>query len=154
MCLLESASRRSYVGSRYPNGCIIMSKFIALILAATALAGCCVSGHGCYSPLPGVPLAWQGFGPAPTETVQLTEDRPSQLTERPRKATRSRKEIIVGPIGEMAAEPKRKLEGIDALVQQEAADRADEEKLAKRLMICSNCLPARSNDDATGRSTR
>ena len=59
-----------------------------------------------------------------------------------------------GPIGEMAAGPKRKLEGIDALVQQEAADRVDEEKLAKRLMICSNCLPARSNDEATGRSTR
>jgi hypothetical protein len=132
-----------------------MSKFIVLILAATALGGCCVSGHGCYSPLPGVPLAWQGFAPAPTEAVQLTEDRPIQLTEdRPRKATRSKKEIIVGPIGEMAAGPKRKLEGIDALVQQEAADRVDEEKLAKRLMICSNCLPARSNDEATGRSTR
>src|SRR2546421_5906325 len=123
-----------------------MSKFIALILASTALAGCCVSGHGCYSPLPGVPLAWQGFAPAPTEAVQLTEDRP-------RKATRSKKEIIVGPIGEVAAGPTRKLEGIDALVQQEAADRVDEEKLAKRLMICSNCLPARSNDEATSRST-
>jgi hypothetical protein len=56
--------------------------------------------------------------------------------------------------GVEAAGPKRKLEGIEALVQQEAADRADEEKLAKRLMICSNCLPARSNDEATGRSTR
>jgi hypothetical protein len=132
-----------------------MSKFIALILASTALAGCCVSGHGCYSPLPGVPLAWQGLGPAPTEAAQLTEDRPSQPTEdRPRKPSRSKKEVIIGPIGELAAEAKRKLEGIDPLVQQEAADRADEEKLAKRLMICGNCLPARSNDEATGRSTR
>jgi hypothetical protein len=127
----------------------MMSKYIALIFASTALAGCCLSPNGCYAPLPGAPIAWDGLGTAPTEseTTGATEVRP-------RKTARQKKEIILGPIGAAAAEPKPQLTGREAYLQQEAADRADEEKLTKRLMICSNCLPARTSDDASGRSAR
>src|SRR5689334_5199210 len=124
-----------------------MSRYIAIILASTALAGCCLSPNGCYTPLPGAPIAWDGLGTAPTETTGTTE-------ERPRKNARPKKEIIIGPIGGAAAEPKPKLTGREAFLAQEAADRADEEKLTKKLMICSNCLPARTSDDAPPRSAR
>jgi hypothetical protein len=42
----------------------------------------------------------------------------------------------------------------EAWSQQEAADRADEAKLKKQLMICCNCLPAPAHDDTTGSVTR
>ena len=124
-----------------------MSKYIALILASTALAGCCVSGNGCYLPPAGAPLAWDGLGSAPAETAELSEDRP-------RKATRPKKEIIIGPIGGVAAEPKPKLEGREAYLQQEAADRADEARLTKKLTICTNCMPARTKAEAGGGPAR
>ena len=127
----------------------MLSKYIALILASAALAGCCLSPNGCYAPLPGAPIAWDGLGTAPTETetTGATEDRP-------KKTARAKKEIIVGPIGAASAEPKVKLTGREAFLQQEAADRLDEERLTKKLKICSDCLPARTRDDASGRSAR
>jgi len=130
----------------------MLSKYIALILASAALAGCCLSPNGCYAPLPGAPIAWDGLGTAPTETetTGATEDRPRKTA----RAKRAKKEIIVGPIGAASAEPKPKLTGREAFLQQEAADRLDEERLTKKLKICSDCLPARTSDDASGRSAR
>ena len=126
----------------------VMSKYIALILASTALAGCCVSGNGCYLPPVGAPIAWDGLGSAPTETADAPEDRPA------RKAAQRKKEIIIGPIGGVAAEPKPKLEGREAYLQQEAADRADEARLTKKLTICSNCMPTPTKLDANGGPVR
>jgi hypothetical protein len=123
----------------------MISKYIALLFAAAALAGCCVSGNGCYAPVPGTPIAWDGLGPAPTETA-------AQTTEyRPRKNARPKNEIIIGPIGDVPMEPPKPQE---AWAQQEAADRAEEAKLKKQLMICRNCLPAPAHDEATGSVTR
>jgi hypothetical protein len=141
------AGRRLFL-ARFRMDAVIMSKYIALILASTALAGCCVSGNGCYLPAVGVPIAWDGLGTAPTETADAPEDRPT------RKATRPKKEIIIGPIGGVAAEAKPKLEGREAYAQQEAADRADEARLTKKLMICSNCMPAPTKADASGGPVR
>jgi hypothetical protein len=125
----------------------MISRCILLIATATALAGCCVSGNGCYAPLPGTPVAWDGLGRAPNEAAPTAEDRP-------RKNTRSRKEIIIGPIGDVAAEPNSKLQGKEALAQQEEADRADEERLTKKLMICRGCQPVLPREDATDHSAR
>ena len=112
---------------------MIISKCGTLVFAAVALAGCCLSGNTCYAPLPGTPTAWDGLGPAPTETTQATEDRP-------RKSARPKKEIILGPIGDVPAQPdNRKLQGKDAWEQQEAEDRDADAKLNKQLKICRNC---------------
>jgi hypothetical protein len=124
----------------------MISKCIALLFAVVALAGCCVSGSGCFTPLPGAPIAWDGLGPAPTETAQDTEVRP-------RKSARPKKEIIIGPIDEVSVDPT-KPQATEAWAQQGAADRADEAKLKKQLMICSNCLQAPARDEATGSVTR
>jgi hypothetical protein len=125
----------------------MISKYIGFLFAAFALAGCCVSGNGCYAPLPGTPRGWDGLDPAPTETA-------SRATEnRPRKNARPKKEIIIGPIGDVPVEPP-KPEAKDAWAQQEAADQADEAKLKKRLMICRDCLQAPALNDTTGSVTR
>jgi hypothetical protein len=123
----------------------MISRCIVFLVGAVALAGCCVSGNGCYAPLPGTPTAWDGLDPAPTGTA-------AQATEyRPRKIARPKNEIIIGPLGDVPAEPPRPQE---AWAQQEAADRADEAKLKKQLMICRNCLPAPAHDDTTGSAMR
>ena len=118
----------------------MISRCIQIIFAAVALAGCCASGNGCYAPTPGVPIAWDGLGTAPSATDQGSDSRP-------RKTTRAKREIIVGPV--VTTEPNSKPEGKEAWVRQEAADRADEERLAKKLMICRNCQPAPTHEDST-----
>jgi hypothetical protein len=117
-------------------------KCTAILFVVGTLTGCCVSGSGCYAPLPGMPTAWDGLGSAPAENTAAPEYQP-------RKKARAKKEIIIGPIGDVAAEPNPSPEAKDAWAQQEAADRADEAKLTKQLTICRNCLPAPAHDDAT-----
>jgi hypothetical protein len=112
----------------------MITRSIAFLFAAVALAGCCVSGSGCYAPLPGTPTAWDGLDPAPTGTI-----------------ARPKNEIVIGPLGDVPVEPPKPQE---AWAQQEAADRADEAKLKKQLMICRNCLPAPAHDDTAGSVTR
>src|SRR3984893_17064136 len=123
----------------------MISRSIAFLFAAVALAGCCVSGNGCYAPLPGTPTAWDGLDPASTGTA-------AQATEyRLRKIARPKNEIIIGPVGDVPVGPPKPQE---AWAQQDAADRADEAKLKKHLMIYRNCLPAPAQDDTAGSVTR
>src|SRR5262245_34422884 len=73
-------------------GANMYSKLLVLLVAATALSGCCVSGSGCYAPTPGTPLAWDGLGEPPTaDGVQPGEARQAKR----RVANRSR-EIVLG----------------------------------------------------------
>ena len=43
------------------------SKWVAFLFSAIALSGCCASGTGCYAPVAGTPVAWDGLGPSPDE---------------------------------------------------------------------------------------
>jgi hypothetical protein len=119
-------------------------KCVAFLFAAIALAGCCVSGNGCSVPLPGTLVAWDGLGSAPTETSGATEYRP-------RQKSRPKKEIVIGPIGEGAATSDAGPQSHEWWAQREAADRAAESALTKKLIICRGCSPPPArDDDATG----
>jgi hypothetical protein len=111
---------------------LMISKCIVFLFGAVALGGCCLSGNGCYAPVPGAPIAWDGLGSPPTETGEVPEDRP-------RKNTQRKKEIVAGPIGDVPTGPNRKPQSDEAWARQEAADQADEARLRKQLKICSNC---------------
>src|SRR5882757_10955627 len=111
----------------------MISKCIVFIVAAVALAGCCLSGSSCYAPVAGAPIAWDGLGSPPTETADVPENRP-------KKTTRPKKEIIVGPIGDVSSAGRSpKSQADEAFEDQEAADRAAETKLTRQLKICNNC---------------
>src|ERR1700722_5298705 len=116
-----------------------MSKLIAFVFAAIALAGCCTSGTGCYAPVAGSPAEWDGINESPDD-------------EAPKKTPRRKKEMAVAsqPKGDtrVVSRPQTK-EGWE---QQEAADRADEARLTKKLKICNGCSsgPDKANDDADG----
>jgi hypothetical protein len=103
---------------------MMISKCIALLVAAPMLANCCALGNGC-APESGAPIAWDGLGSAPTDDAQSVEPPP-------KKHVRAKREIIVGPL--------------DA-----AADQDDEARLKRKLMICSNCGATESaRDNAAG----
>lgn len=123
----------------------MISKCIAFLVVAPMLANCCASGSGC-APAAGTPVAWDGLGPAPTEDAQPLELRPKQHA-------RAKREIIVGPLDAAADEPSSKGQPRDSWEQEQAADQADEVRLKRKLMICSNCLAGGSaRDEATGGS--
>ena len=120
----------------------MISKCIALLVAAFVLANCCITGSGCAPP--GSPVAWDGLGPAPAEDTQSTAPPPDRL--------RSKRERTAG-----AAEGRQngKLQPGDNWEQQQAADRDEEMRLKRTLMICRDCTsPEPNRDGATTRAAR
>ena len=105
-------------------------KCIAFLFAAVALASCCVSGNGCYTSSPGTPIAWDGLGSLPA--VNETEPKP-------KRTSRPKTEIVVGPPNEASAQVDPKSQSQDRWTQDQAADRDADAKLTKQMMICRNC---------------
>jgi hypothetical protein len=104
---------------------------ITLLFAALALGGCCLSGNGCYAPVPGTPVAWDGLGPAPAENGG---------NNKPKRVSRRNTEIVVGPLNDVAArsdDPKS--QSNDRWAKEQAADQEADAKLTKQLKICRGC---------------
>jgi hypothetical protein len=120
-------------------------KSVACLFAALALAGCCMSGNGCYAPLPGVPVAWDGLGPPPSEDGMASERTPKK---RPKTQAVSRVDRDAqAAMSDTNPVPSTR----ERWAQQEAADRIAEQAMAKKLIICRGCSPAPAKDqDATG----
>jgi hypothetical protein len=127
---LEFAPRRVIGRTTAQMDAVMISKCIALLFAAVALAGCCVSGTGCYAPVPGAPIAWDGLGPTPTENVDESK---------PKRNSRRNQEIIVGPLNDATAKSDPRSQPTDRWSEEQAADRDAEAKLNKKLRICANC---------------
>ena len=124
----------------------MISKCIAFLVAALMLADCCALGNGC-APESGAPIAWDGLGSAPTSDTQPVEPQP-------KKHARAGRKIIVGPLDAAATEQNNEVQPKNQWQQEQAADRDDEMRLKRKLMICRNCLAGESaRDDATS-STR
>ena len=124
----------------------MISKCIAFLVAALMLADCCALGNGC-APESGAPIAWDGLGSAPTSDTQPVEPQP-------KKHARAKREIIVGPLDAAATEQNNEVQPKNQWQQEQAADRDDEMRLRRKLMICRNCQAGESaRDDATS-STR
>jgi hypothetical protein len=110
----------SQVAARQPEtDALMILKYIAFLFAAVALGGCCVSGNGCYAPSPGTPIAWDGLGAAPTESVEEIK---------PKRNTRRNREMLNG----IAAQS-------DRWSEEQAADREADANLRRQLRICTNC---------------
>ncbi|MET0868105.1 MAG: hypothetical protein ABWY35_08380 [Pseudorhodoplanes sp.] len=114
------------------------SKLLVLLVAATALSGCCVSGTGCAGPTPGTPLAWDGLGEPPTDdgAQQPGEARPAKR----RVANRSR-EIVLGPLNSVP--PKGSSSNAKAAYDEWTRlpneDPEADARLKRQIKICQNC---------------
>lgn len=125
------------------------TRLMVLLVAGTALTGCCVSGTGCSSPTAsGGPIAWDGLGEAPTENGEPGEQ------SRPKRRTAARhREVVVGPLHDGSPDSaaptntasKNAASGSSAKAQYDAWTKLPNEdpeadaRLARQLKICRNC---------------
>jgi hypothetical protein len=107
---------------------------MVLLVAGTALAGCCASGTGCSTtPMAGAPIAWDGLGEPPTANDATGEEkRPAK-----RKTARSR-EIILGPLNGAPAQSDAKAR-YDEWTRQPNEDVEADARLARQTKICKGC---------------
>jgi hypothetical protein len=119
----------------------MLSKTIICVLAAVTLSGCCAFGTGCNAPTAVSPVAWDGLNePLQEETAKQPPARRKQQNGVPAKLSGD---------AQAFSWPKTKGE----LEQQEAAERADDANLTKKLKICNGCsaAPEKKNDPTDGR---
>jgi hypothetical protein len=123
-----------------------MNKRLAFAITAGLVLSSCSHGSECYLPPPSSTLTyWDGLGAGPAANkVKSTKVRKSTYAQG-----------MVGPTttGEVAAEESA-LAGLKPYSAEwwsarDAIDRAAEAKLAKKLIICRDCMPSKS-DDSTG----
>ena len=112
----------------------MLTRFMVLLVAGTALAGCCASGTGCSTtPMAGAPIAWDGLGEPPTANDATGEEkRPAK-----RKTARNR-EIILGPLNGAPAQSDAKAR-YDEWTRQPNEDVEADARLARQTKICKGC---------------
>jgi hypothetical protein len=117
-------------------------RFVFAITAVLALSGCC-PGDGCYIQTPTRALTRAyGLGPLP---------KPNRM--KPAKAQKKSETIASGDGPPKEAElAALKPYSHEWWSVRDAIDRADEVKLAKKLIICRDCMPSMP-DDQTGSIT-
>ena len=111
----------------------MQTKLLALLIACTALTGCCASGTGCSTQTAGAPIAWDGLGEPPTANDESGEPkRPAK-----RKTARNR-EIILGPLNDAPAQSDAKAR-YDEWTRQPNEDAEADARLARQTKICRGC---------------
>jgi hypothetical protein len=112
----------------------MLTRFMVLLVAGTALTGCCASGTGCSTTqTAGAPIAWDGLGEPPTaDDASGEEKRPAK-----RKTARNR-EIILGPLNDAPGRSDAKARYED-WTRQPNEDAEADARLARQTKICRGC---------------
>ena len=111
----------------------MLTRIMVLLVAGTALAGCCVSGSGCSTPTGGAPVAWDGLGEAPAANdIPGEEKRPAR-----RRVARNR-EVILGPMNGATAQSEAKAQ-YDNWERRPNEDAEADARLARQTKICRGC---------------
>jgi hypothetical protein len=107
---------------------------MVLLVAGTALAGCCASGTGCSTtPMAGAPIAWDGLGEPPT-----ANDAPGEEKRPAKRKTARNREIILGPLNGAPAQADAKAR-YDEWTRQPNEDVEADARLARQTKICKGC---------------
>ena len=117
----------------------MLTRFMVLLVAGTALTGCCASGTGCSTtPTAGAPVAWDGLGEPPT-----ANDGPGEEKRPAKRKTARNREIILGPLNDA---PSRETSGrsdtkarYDEWTRQPNEDVEADARLARQTRICKGC---------------
>ena len=111
----------------------MLTRFMVLLVAGSALTGCCASGTGCSTTqTAGAPIAWDGLGEAPT-----ANDAPGEQKQPKRRTARNR-EIILGPLNEAAPKSDAKAR-YDEWTRAPNEDAEADARLARQTKICRGC---------------
>jgi|GEM_PF-1647706 len=129
------------------------SKWIALlfsaIFSAIALAGCCASGTGCYAPVAGTPVAWDGLGPPPDDQPRVVTER-GMIDDQPKRPAKT----VARPANGGTAASGIKPHSDQWWAQKEAEDRDAEKALTRKLVICRGCSSSSTKEDEATSSVR
>ena len=115
-------------------------KLLALLIAGTALTGCCATGTGCSTTqTAGAPIAWDGLGEPPAaDGEQAAPTKPKR-----RVARNHDREIVLGPLNDS---PPRETTGrsevksaYDAWTRLPNEDPEADARLKRQIKICQNC---------------
>jgi hypothetical protein len=122
---------------------MMISRIVALLCGAFALAGCCMSGQGCYAPISTAPFAFEPSTPSSDADLDA-----------PRKKVAHKLPAQKLPVQELSANrlPDGTAAQRNAMAQdggqsgqdgkwedQQAADREADARLSSQLKICRGC---------------
>jgi hypothetical protein len=120
---------------------MMISRVVALLCGAFALAGCCMSGQGCYAPISTAPFAFEPSAPAGDADLDAPKKKLAQKVAQKLAAPKL-------PVQELSANdlPNGTAAQRNAMAQdggswedEQAADREADAKLSSQLKICRGC---------------
>lgn len=108
------------------------------IAAGLALGGCCLDGNGCVVPPTTALASWDGLGLLP---------KPAKV----KRAKRAPKTSVAVATSEDKSPGEEELSKLRPYSREwsvvlDAINRADDDKLRKKLIICRNCMPPEAED--------
>jgi hypothetical protein len=128
---------------------MMMSRVVALLFGAFALAGCCVSGQGCYAPISTASFA---FEPASDADLDAPRKKVSQKLAQKPAAPKPAQQFAVQKLplddlpnataaqrNAMAQDGGQPAQDGGKWEDQQAADRDAEARLTSQLKICRGC---------------
>ena len=126
---------------------MMISRIVALLCGAFALAGCCMSGQGCYAPISTAPFAFEPSTPdgdagldAPKRKLAQNVAQKSAVQKLPIQdvsanglpnATAAQRNAMAQDGGQSGQDGKWE--------DQQAADREADARLSSQLKICRGC---------------
>ncbi len=115
-------------------------RLVFVIAAGLVLGGCCLDGNGCYVPPTTALESWDGLGPLPKRNKVKRAKKVPQTSVAVASEEKSPGEEELSRLKPYSKEWTAVLNAIN---------RADDEKLKRKLVICRNCMPSEP-DDQTG----
>ena len=112
----------------------MLTRIMVLLVAGSALTGCCASGTGCSTTqTAGAPIAWDGLGEPP-----MANDAPGEEKRPAKRKTARNREIILGPLNGAPAQSDSKAR-YDEWTRQPNEDVEADARLARHTKICKGC---------------
>ena len=112
----------------------MLTRIMVLLVAGSALTGCCASGTGCSTTqTAGAPIAWDGLGEPPT-----ANDAPGEEKRPAKRKTARNREIILGPLNGAPAQSDAKAR-YDDWTRRPNEDAEADARLARQTKICKGC---------------
>lgn len=120
----------------------MISRGVALLFGAFALAGCCISGQGCYAPISTAPFAFEPSAPAGDGDLDAPKKKVAQKIPAQKLAGQeftAQKLSVDGLHNGTAAQRNAMAQDGGKWEDEQAADREADARLSSQLKICRGC---------------